>query len=159
MIIFGTRVRHKTLSTGQFYCPNCKTQRNYDLRRARNYFALYFIPIIPMNTVGEYVTCQTCSTNFNPDVLKMAPPPVTAMDRITLETRADLDSGTPIEFARQKLINTGLKMELIDQTIAAAAGSDRSRCPKCSLTYRSTVKRCAQDGSDLLRTAINLPQG
>lgn len=152
MIIFGTRVRHKTLSTGQFYCPQCKTQRSYELRRARNYFALYFIPIIPMNTVGEYVTCQTCGTNFKPDVLQMVPPPANPMDRITLEARADLDSGTPIEFARQKLINTGLKMDLVDQTIVAAAGPDRSRCPKCSLTYRSTVKRCAQDGSELFPT-------
>jgi hypothetical protein len=153
MIIFGTRVRHTTLSSGQFYCPNCKTQRNYDLRRARNYFALYFIPIVPMNTVGEYVTCQTCGTNFKTDVLKLVPPPANAMDRITQETRADLDGGTPIEFATQKLINLGLQRELIDQTIAAAAGLDRSRCPKCSLTYRSTVKRCAQDGSELLPTA------
>ena len=149
MIIFGTRVRHTTLSSGQFYCPQCKAQRAYELRRARNYFALYFIPIIPMNTVGEYVTCQTCGTNFKPDVLKMPPPPANAMDRITLETRADLDSGTPIEFAKQKLINLGLQRELIDQTIASAVGPDRSRCPKCSLTYRSSVKRCAQDGSEL----------
>jgi hypothetical protein len=74
------------------------------------------------------------------------------MDRMTLEARADLDSGTPIEFARQKLINTGLKLDLVDQTIGSAAGPDRNRCPKCSLTYRSTVKRCAQDGSGLLPT-------
>ena len=152
MIIFGTRVRHTTLSSGQFYCPNCKAQRNYELRRARNYFALYFIPIIPMNTIGEYVTCQTCATNFKPEVLQMTPPPATAMDRITQETRADLDSGTPIEFARQKLINLGLQRELVDRTIESAAGPDRSRCPKCLLTYRSTVKRCAQDGSELLPT-------
>jgi hypothetical protein len=152
MIIFGTRIRHTTLSSGQFYCPNCKAQRNYELRRARNYFALYFIPIIPMNIVGEYVTCQTCGTNFKPDVLKLPPPPANALDRITLEVRADLDSGTPTEFARQKLINMGLKSDLIDQTIESAAGPDRSRCPKCSLTYRSSVKRCAQDGSELLPT-------
>jgi rubredoxin len=152
MIIFGTRVRHTTLSSGQFYCPNCKTQRNYELRRARNYFALYFIPIIPLNTVGEYVTCQTCGTNFKPDVLKLVPPPATPLDRITLEALADMDSGTPIEFVRQKLINTGLKIDLVDQTIAAAAGPDRQRCPQCHLTYRSTVTRCAQDGSGLLPT-------
>lgn len=153
MIIFGTRVRHTTLSSGQFYCPNCKTQRNYELRRARNYFALYFIPIIPMNTVGEYVACQTCGTNFKPDVLKMPPPSATnALDRMMQETRADLDSGTPIEFTKQKLINLGLKSDLIDQTIADAAGPDRNRCPKCSLTYRASVKRCAQDGSELFPT-------
>ncbi len=153
MIIFGTRVRHTTLSSGTFYCPNCKAQRNYELRRAKNYFALYFIPIIPMNTVGEYVACQTCNTNFKPDVLKMTPPPSTPMDRFAMDARSDMDSGTPIEFVRQKLINLGLQKELIDQIIESAAGPDRNRCPKCSLTYRSSVKRCAQDGSDLLPTA------
>lgn len=152
MIIFGTRVRHTTLSSGQFYCPNCQATRNYELRRARNYFALYFIPIIPLKTVGEYVTCQTCGTNFKPDVLKLAPPPATPLDRMTLEARADMDHGTPIEFTRQKLINTGLQRELVDRTIETAAGPDRKRCPKCGLIYRSTVQRCAQDGSELLPT-------
>ena len=148
-IIFGNRVRHTILSTGQFYCPQCKTHRSYELRRARNYFALYFIPIFPLNTVGEYVRCTTCSTNFQPDVLKMPEPPATPLDRMALEARADMDSGTPIEFVRQKLINTGLKLDLAQQTIEAAAGPDRRKCVACDLTYRSTVQRCARCGAGL----------
>ena len=148
-IIFGNRVRHTTLSTGEFYCPQCKTRRSYELRRARNYFALYFIPLFPLNTIGDYVRCATCGTNFQPDVLKMPEPPATPLDRMTLEARADMDSGTPIEFVRQKLINTGLARDLVDQTIAAAAGPDRRKCPTCALTYRATVERCAQCGAVL----------
>ena len=65
------------------------------------------------------------------------------------EAQANLDSGTPIEMARQKLINTSLSRDLVDQVIAQAAGTDRKQCPADRLTYRSTVQRCAQCGAAL----------
>ena len=149
IIIFGNKVRYKTISSGQFYCPQCKTRRDYELRQARNWFALYFIPIIPLNQLGEFVTCLTCGTNFQQDVLSMPIPSNTPLDRFVREAQADLDSGTPIEMAWQKLINTGLSRELVDQVIAQAAGPDRKHCPADNLTYRATVQRCAQCGAPL----------
>ena len=149
IIIFGSKVRYKTLSTGQFYCPQCKAQRAYELRQARNWFALYFIPIIPLNTIGEFVTCLTCGTQFAQEVLSMPLPSHTPLDRMAREAQTDLDSGTPIEMARQKLINTGLSRDLVDQVVAQAAGTDRKQCPADRLTYRSTVQRCAQCGAPL----------
>ena len=146
IIIFGSKVRYKTLSTGQFYCPQCKARRDYELRQARNWFALYFIPVIPLNQIGELVTCLTCGTNFAKDVLSLPIPP---LDRFAREAQADMDSGTPIEMARQKLINTSLSRDLVDQVIAQAAGTDRKQCPADRLTYRSTVQRCAQCGAAL----------
>ncbi len=149
IIIFGSKVRHKILSTGQFYCPQCKAQRNYELRQARNWFALYFIPIFPLNTIGEFVTCVTCGTNFQRDVLSMPVPANTPLDRMAREARADMDNGTPIEMVRQKLINTGLSRDLVDQTIEQAAGRERRACPNDHLTYRAGVQRCAQCGAVL----------
>ena len=153
IIIFGNKVRYKTLSIGQFYCPQCKTQRTYEQRQARNWFSIYFIPLIPLNHLGEFVTCQTCGTNFPLDVLNLTPPANTPLDRMAREARADMDSGTPIEMVRQKLINTGLSRELVEQTIAQAAGPDRKHCPTDALTYRATVERCAQCGAQLTKTA------
>ena len=150
IIIFGTKVRYKTISTGQFYCPQCKTKRDYERRKARNYFALYFIPIIPLSDAGEFVTCLTCGTNFQPDVLSIPIPTNSPLERVVRETQADLDSGTPIEMARQKLINIGLSRDLVEQVIGQAAGTDRKRCPADNLTYRSTAQRCAQCGTPLL---------
>lgn len=147
IIIFGNKVRYKTISTGQFYCPQCKAQRDYELRQVRNWFALYFIPIIPLNTIGEFVTCLTCGTQFAKEVLSMPMPSHTPLDRLAREARADLDSGTPIEMARQKLINTGLSRDLVEHVIAQAAGPDRKHCPADHLTYRTTVQRCAQCGA------------
>ena len=149
IIIFGSKVRYKTVGAGQFYCPQCKTRRDYELRQARNWFALYFIPIIPLNTVGEFVTCLTCGTNFQRDVLSLPVPSNTPLDRMVREARADMDGGTPIEMVRQKLINTGLRRDLIDQTIEQAAGPDRRACPNDHLTYRAGVPRCAQCGAVL----------
>ncbi len=145
-----SKVRYKTISTGQFYCPQCKTQRAYELRKARNYFALYFIPIIPLGDAGEFVTCLTCGTNFQTEVLSIPIPTNAPLDRFVREAQADLDSGTPIEMARQKLINTGLSRDLVEQVIGQAAGPDRKHCPADALTYRSTVRRCAQCGAPLM---------
>jgi len=149
IIIFGTKPRFTTLSTGQFFCPHCQTKRDYALRSGRNWFTVYFIPLIPLNALGEVVTCATCGMNFSKEVLSMPMPAATPLDRFAREARADMDSGTPIEFVRQKLINTGLARDLVDQTIAAAAGPDRRKCPTCALTYRATVERCAQCGAVL----------
>lgn len=148
-ILFGTKTRFKTVSTNQFYCPHCRARCEYELRLARDYFTLYFIPLFPINTRGELVTCLSCSTNFQKEVLAVPEPANSPLARLTREARADMDSGTPIEFARQKLINIGLARELVDQTIEQAAGPDRRACPNDDLTYRSTVERCAQCGAPL----------
>ena len=95
------------------------------------------------------MTCLTCGTNFQPDVLSIPVPANTPLERFVREAQADLDSGTPIEMARQKLINTGLSRDLVEQVIGQAAGPDRKRCPADNLTYRSTVQRCAQCGAVL----------
>ena len=150
IIIFGNKVRYKTLSTGQFYCPQCNTRRDYELRQARNWFSIYFIPIVPLNQLGEFVTCLTCGANFQQEVLTMPIPSSTPLDRLAREARTDMDSGTPIEMTQQKLINTGLSRDLVDQVIAQAAGSAHRRCPNDNLTYRSTVQRCAQCGAQLV---------
>jgi hypothetical protein len=149
-ILFGTKTRFKTLSTGQFYCPQCRTRREYELRLARDYFTLYFIPIFPVHTRGEVVTCLSCGTTFQKEVLAVPEPANSPLERLAREARADMDSGTPIAFARQKLINTGLARELVDQTIEQAAGPDRRTCPNDTLTYRSSVERCAQCGAVLV---------
>jgi hypothetical protein len=65
------------------------------------------------------------------------------------EAQANLDSGTPIEMARQKLIHTGLNRDLVEQVIAQVAGPDRKRCPADSLTYRLIGQRGAQCGAAL----------
>ncbi len=93
------------------------------------------------------MSLHNCVPNFQKDVLSMPIPSNTPLDRLAREAQTDMDSGTPIEMARQKLINTGLSRDLVEQVIAQAAEPDRKRCPNDNLTYRATAQRCAQCGA------------
>ncbi|MDN3353461.1 zinc-ribbon domain-containing protein [Actinomadura sp. DC4] len=71
LLIFGLSVFFRTIGQGDFHCPNCGGDRHYRQRVARRWFTLFFIPVIPLNRVGEVVECGTCRTRFNLDVLRM----------------------------------------------------------------------------------------
>ncbi len=73
MIIFGTRGIKSTKERGRFLCPQCATEQDYKHKSARRFFTLYFIPLIPLDKLGEYVECQTCRGTFVPRVLDYNP--------------------------------------------------------------------------------------
>jgi uncharacterized membrane protein YebE (DUF533 family) len=74
MIIFGTRGITRTRESGQFHCPGCGgAQQFYTRKTVRRFFTLYFVPIIPLNTVGEYIECQRCHNSYNEQVLQYDP--------------------------------------------------------------------------------------
>ncbi|MGH6657636.1 MAG: zinc ribbon domain-containing protein [Actinocrinis sp.] len=68
-LIWGFKVRFKLLSSGTFFCPNCGGDRPYDLRQARRWFHLYYIPLFPTSVLGEQVRCGVCKTSYNQSVL------------------------------------------------------------------------------------------
>lgn len=72
MIIFGLSVFYflGLIGTGQFHCPNCGGDREYKHQTARRFFTLFFVPVIPLDKVGEVVQCQTCRVRFDPAVLQ-----------------------------------------------------------------------------------------
>ncbi|MDF1664124.1 MAG: TerB family tellurite resistance protein [Planctomycetota bacterium] len=69
IIVWGSRGINKTLAIGQFYCPQCEGEEGYKHIRVRNFFTLYFIPIIPMGTLGEYIECQHCQFTYKKAIL------------------------------------------------------------------------------------------
>ncbi|WP_433473430.1 hypothetical protein ACQPZP_31995 [Spirillospora sp. CA-142024] len=72
MIIFGWRVVFFTLTRGIFHCPSCGGDRDYRRRQGRNFFTLFFIPVIPLTKAGgEFVECDTCHGRWNPGVLSV----------------------------------------------------------------------------------------
>jgi hypothetical protein len=72
VIIFGLSVFYflGLIGTGQFHCPNCGGDREYKHQTARRFFTLFFVPVIPLNKLGEVVQCQTCRVRFDPVVLR-----------------------------------------------------------------------------------------
>ena len=71
--IFGTRGVTTTGQQGQFHCPECGEKRPYAVKRVRRFFTLYFIPLIPLGLLGEYVECGSCKGSFKPDVIHYNP--------------------------------------------------------------------------------------
>ncbi len=148
MIIFGTRVRHKVLGDGKFFCPRCQAQRSYLHKRASRYFALYFVPIIPMGTIGEFIECQTCKTAFEMSVLNQkGPVPSRAQSANVaqmINTVPDrLKSGVPVEFLMRDLTAAGLDRDVVLSLINPHLAAGRKTCESCGLTYAAGVTTCA----------------
>jgi tellurite resistance protein len=81
VIIFGTRGVTSTQARGTFHCPQCGNGSPYTHRTVRRFFTLYFIPVIPLDRLGEYVECGACGGTFKPAVLALDP----AADRAAFE--------------------------------------------------------------------------
>lgn len=73
MIIFGTRGITTTPDKGNFHCPSCSNSQRYAFKRVRRFFTLYFIPVIPLDKLGEYIECLTCKDTYKPAVLDYDP--------------------------------------------------------------------------------------
>lgn len=68
-VLFGLTSRRKTVESGQFHCPNEGASRPFRHEQARRWFTLFFIPLIPLGTQGEWVSCRSCGATYPPDVL------------------------------------------------------------------------------------------
>jgi hypothetical protein len=94
-----------TIATGVFHCRKCGGDRNYRHRGGRRFFTLFFIPIIPLNKVGEHVRCETCKTRYVTEVLKA--PTVAAMqmavtDGVRGMVAVTLQAGDPSSVAARR---------------------------------------------------------
>lgn len=75
-IVWGFRARYRTLSMGTFYCPHEGGDRSYHHQEARKWFTFFWIPIIPLSVLGEFVECASCGRTYDEVVLTM---PTTGM--------------------------------------------------------------------------------
>jgi hypothetical protein len=74
VILFGTRGVTSIANSGTFACPGCGgTQQPYLLKSVRRVFTLYFVPIIPLNKVGQFIECQRCKNTYKDQVLSFDP--------------------------------------------------------------------------------------
>ena len=151
MIILGTKAKTTTIKTGMFLCPQCRTERRYALKRAKKYFSLYFIPIIPMGDLGEFVECRTCGGTFKPVVLQMnraEPQSIIARYLNTIKRR--IDQGHPLEYMIRDLTADGLDRDTANNLVNSIAGVGRKQCPQCELTYAYATTTCQECESDLV---------
>lgn len=71
-IIWGSKGVTSTKTSGDFHCPRCG-KAAYDHKEVKRFFTLYWIPLFPINTLGEYIECGTCAETFDTAVLDYDP--------------------------------------------------------------------------------------
>ncbi len=147
MIIFGTRARHKTVDTGEFFCLHCQQTRAYEHKQGKNYFALYFIPLFPIGEAGEFIECQKCHRSYGLEVLNFKPSkPQSDVARTLNTVKKRLESGYSIEYLVREMTVEGFDREIAENMVKIAIGDKRKACPNCDLTYVDTVKLCRECG-------------
>ncbi|WP_347253361.1 zinc-ribbon domain-containing protein [Leminorella grimontii] len=148
MIIWGSKSREKVESQGEFHCPNCDGEkRNYSQIKVSSYFTLYFIPLFPTETLGRYVKCQTCETNYNEDVLEYVPP--TAREKLQYEIYQDLISGMPAQMIIRKLRNQDWTPQEAEEIVYSVTDRNHRVCPNCHFDFHEQVENCSSCGADL----------
>lgn len=156
MIIFGTKVRHKNIGEGEFLCPKCQATTRYIHKRAVRSFTLYFIPIFPIQQLGEFVECQMCGAAFQPEVRYMRGAPAARepsaqqdLGALMQSVQSRLDNGHPVEYVVRDLTAAGLDLGIARGAVEGAIGSGRKTCERCNLTYGTAANTCTACGGRL----------
>ncbi|MGX2997316.1 TerB family tellurite resistance protein [Streptomyces sp. JNUCC 64] len=67
--LLGTRTVWTTVADGEFFCPGCGGDRNYERRTGRRRFAVLGVPLLPRGATAPVVECVTCRERFGTDAL------------------------------------------------------------------------------------------
>ncbi|GGV60447.1 MULTISPECIES: TerB family tellurite resistance protein [Streptomyces] len=67
--LMGTRIAWTCVGDGEFFCPGCGGDRNYQRLSGRRRFTVLGMPLLPRGTTGPVVACAACGGHFGPDTL------------------------------------------------------------------------------------------
>lgn len=67
--LLGTRTAWTTVGDGEFFCPGCGGDRNYQRLTGRRRLTLLGVPVLPRGATGPVVECAACRHHFGTDVL------------------------------------------------------------------------------------------
>ncbi|MGH4028188.1 TerB family tellurite resistance protein [Actinomycetota bacterium Odt1-20B] len=67
--VIGVRTSWTTVGDGEFFCPGCGGDRNYQRRTGKRRFVLLGLPVLPRGAAGPVVECAACQDQFGTDVL------------------------------------------------------------------------------------------
>lgn len=146
-IIWGSRGITSTADSGSFHCPRCGPS-DYEHKRVRNFFTLYWIPLIPLGTLGEYVECGQCADTFDTEVLDYDP------EKQHAKFLSKLDRAAHRLMALMVLADG----EIEDEEIEAMVSVSES-LPGQSLTEdeaRAEVEAASQESKDLVSYVIDV---
>ncbi|WP_328440716.1 TerB family tellurite resistance protein [Streptomyces sp. NBC_00444] len=67
--ILGTSTSWSAVGDGEFFCPGCGGDRNYQRLTGRRRFTMLGVPVLPRGESGPVVECAACQRHFGTDVL------------------------------------------------------------------------------------------
>ncbi|MFG3661132.1 TerB family tellurite resistance protein [Streptomyces sp. NPDC047706] len=67
--VLGTRTAWTAVGDGEFFCPGCGGDRNYQRLTGRRRFTLLGLPVLRRGDTGPVVECAACRRHFGTDVL------------------------------------------------------------------------------------------
>jgi uncharacterized tellurite resistance protein B-like protein len=67
--IAGIKGETTTVETGVFYCPHCNAQTQYHHNQVHEKATVFFIPVINLRLLGEYIECQNCDSTYEMEIL------------------------------------------------------------------------------------------
>ncbi len=72
-LIFGKKWAGIAVGKGFFYCPYCRTQRPYLLKKHKHFYSFFKLPLIPLKSNGDHIECRKCKQTFWQSVLECSP--------------------------------------------------------------------------------------
>lgn len=67
--LLGTRTAWTTVGDGEFFCPGCGGDRNYQRLTGRRRVVVLGVPVLPRGDTAPVVECAACQRHFALDVL------------------------------------------------------------------------------------------
>lgn len=68
-VIAGKKAVDRTVASGLFICPHEGVERAYWKHRVRSWVAVFSVPILPRQVIGEYVECFCCGGMSDPAIV------------------------------------------------------------------------------------------
>ncbi|MEU6736141.1 TerB family tellurite resistance protein [Streptomyces physcomitrii] len=139
--LVGTHTVWNTVGDGEFFCPGCGGDRNYQRRTGRRFIAVLGIPTLPRGRSGPVIECAACMEQFRTEVLDHPTTHrLTAMLRdavhtVTLSTLAAGGTSTPALEAAVRALNdagvencTALQLTALVEALTAETGAMSRGC-------------------------------
>jgi hypothetical protein len=67
--VLGHRTAWTPVGDGEFFCPGCGGDRNYQRLTGRRRFTLLGLPVLPRGETGPVVECASCQRHYGTDAL------------------------------------------------------------------------------------------
>ncbi len=142
MILIGTMNWSSTRSRGMFQCPNCESKETYRHKSSRPFLTLYFIPVLPLGGIEEFVQCGKCKNAFDPAVLanRIMPSPSSGQSPSLAEAPRDSFQKDLLTLIALIMIEDG---QVTEQEIAVARSLYRN-IAKASISREELGRMCSQ---------------